>query len=243
MFRRSWLPCLAWAWLLFAIACGSPEPVGGQDDAGLPDAAALDAGLPSSDASVADAGDESDASVPVDDGNPTRVACTSRFGSALTDTHGRLDGYLVSIVQPGSSRCNGDDSHMHLQIRMNGSIYDVAVNVGAAYGTDDVFYVEKDEPLVDGTWSEGWHPGYSLDYVGLGVHSGELAALSKSALTKKLNGSLADANHVSIYATGYGHDGAHLVHRNGYGRDGAVVIRPLSGAPRYLMFRFSDQSF
>src|SRR5690349_417423 len=41
------------------------------------------------------------------DGTPDRQACTGNFGTSLSATHGRMDGYLVSIVQPGGSHaCN-----------------------------------------------------------------------------------------------------------------------------------------
>src|SRR5262249_9474429 len=65
-----------------------------------------------------------DASVP-DDGTPTRVPCTGNFGALLSAIHGRMDGYLVSIVAPGGSHaCNGDASHVHLQVQVHGATYD-----------------------------------------------------------------------------------------------------------------------
>src|SRR5438067_2630794 len=66
------------------------------------------------------------------DGTPTRQSCTGSFGSQLSSRFGRLDGYVVSVVAPGGSRaCNGDSGHVHLQLSMNGKIYDVAVNTDA----------------------------------------------------------------------------------------------------------------
>lgn len=70
-------------------------------------------------------------------------------------------------------------------------------------------------------------------------HSPAFATTNASALEQKL----ASVNHVSIFATGYGPDGAHLVHRNGGGHDGAVVLWPLSDSPDFLVFRFSTQPF
>src|SRR5215813_10038860 len=70
------------------------------------------------------------ANMQVDDGTPTRQTCTSQFGNALSSTFGRLDGYLVSIVPPMTGPCNADTAHVHLQIKMNNQIYDVAVDVG-----------------------------------------------------------------------------------------------------------------
>ena len=98
------------------------------------------------------------------DGTPVRQPCTSQFGHALTSVYGRLDGFLVAIVQPGSGNaCNADTSHVHLQVKMNGAIYDVAVNVGSTGTTDDVHTTTRDIPLPQ--WSEGWHPGVLEDYV------------------------------------------------------------------------------
>ena len=67
----------------------------------------------------------------VEDGTPTRQACTSLFGDKLSgsDTFGRLDGYLVAIVAPsGMNSCNADTSHVHLQVKMMNAIYDVAID-------------------------------------------------------------------------------------------------------------------
>src|SRR5690349_2831550 len=71
------------------------------------------------------------------DGAPMRLPCTGSFGSALSTSYGRLDGYLVAIVPPGNGGCNADTDHIHLQVKMNGAIYDVAVNVGSP-AMDDV---------------------------------------------------------------------------------------------------------
>ena len=54
---------------------------------------------------------------------------------------------------------------------------------------------------------------------------------------------MANANHVSIFATGYGPGGAHLVHRNGGGNDGAIVLDPLAPKAHLFVFHFSNQSF
>ena len=179
---------------------------------------------------------------PVGDGPPTRQACTNQLGSALSQTHGRLDGYLVAIVPPGGSNCNADSSHVHLQVKMSGAVYDVAVNVGSA-PPSDVWHDDFDAPMPDGAWAEGWHPGYALDYVKVGVHATTFTNQSMDGLVTELQDELADANHVSVFATAYGSDGAHLVHRTGGGNDGAIVVKPLSAKPHFLMFRFSDQSF
>jgi hypothetical protein len=180
------------------------------------------------------------------DGTPTRQACTSNFGSGLTQVFGRLDGYLVAIVQPGSmNTCNDDDAHVHLQIRMNGSIYDIAIDAtDGSTGVDDVHTATLDIPLPGGSaWSEGWHPNQSVDYPTLGMHSTSMPLDSKAQVVSTLESDLATVNHISVYATGYGPDGAHLVHRNGGNQDGLVVTEPTSAQPHARLFAFSDQTF
>ena len=212
-------------WLLFLAACGGA--------ASMPDASAVDA--------QADAGPPGPDAPYLPDGTPTRMPCTNSLGSALTTVHGRLDGYLVAIVPSTTHSCNGDDTHVHLQVRANGSVYDVAVNVSDPQNVD---YLAKDMALPDGAWSEGWHPGQAalLDYPSLGLHAADFAPTPQGTLETAINTELADANHGSIFMTGYGPDGGHLVHRNGNGADGAIVIRPL-GASRLLMLHFANQAF
>lgn len=167
------------------------------------------------------------------DGTAERRACTSTFGHALTKTFGRLDGILVSIVSRDHGGCNGDSSHIHLQVESHAATYDVAVNL-------DGLSAEVTHPLVSGTWSDGWHSGVSLDYVrDLGVHAASFVAASETALERQL----AEADHVSVFATGYGTGGVHLVHRNGSDHDGAIVVYLLSESPRFLVFRFAQQVF
>jgi hypothetical protein len=175
------------------------------------------------------------------DGAPTRQACTNNLGSALDMQHGRLDGYLVAIVPTTSRNCNGDSSHVHLQVRVSGAVYDVAVNVSDPAG---VGFVAQDLALPGAPWAEGWHPGQAalLDYPSLGVHSTTMTPMAEPALSSALMGELATANHVSIYLTGYGPDGGDYVHRRGGGLDGAIFLRP-QGQSRALMFRFVDQNF
>ena len=174
-----------------------------------------------------------DGRIHVDDGTPTRQPCTSAFGSGLTASaaFGRLDGYLVAIVAPGASGCNADSSHVHLQVRMKNAIYDVAIDVtDGQTNVDDVHTATRDQEMPTTTlpWTEGWHTGIGVDYVALGVHSTDLALQTKSEMTATLMSDLATANHISIYATTYGSDGVHLVHRNAGGHDGLIVTEPLS---------------
>jgi hypothetical protein len=178
----------------------------------------------------------------LDDGVPTHVACTDTLGYSLTTSHGRLDGFLVSIVAPGHGGCNADSAHLHLQVRMKGAVYDVAVAVVSQSGSPDVYFAERDGLLTGLSWTEGWHLGSPLDYVQLGVHSGSFTATAQAKLAQQLTTELNDVNHISIFGTGYDSSGLHLIHRN-KGNDGAIVVRPLSAAPRALLFHFGDQTF
>jgi len=131
-----------------------------------------------------------------------------------------------------------------LQIRMNAMIYDIAIDVtDEATMTDDVHTTTRDAALPGDPWSEGWHTGVLADYTSFGLHSTDLALDSKADLVQTLQTDLATANHVSIYATSYGPDGAHLVHRNGSGHDGILVTEPLSTPAHLRFFSFTDQSF
>jgi hypothetical protein len=184
----------------------------------------------------ADAGTHGPDAAPGSDGTPTRQACTSNYGSALSAGFGRIDGYLVAIVPIGASGCNGDSTHVHLQVKMNGSIYDVAVNA-------DGNFDEGDLALPDGAWSEGWH-SVTLDYPTIGVHSTAFQSLGLSATGQKIEQELATANHISVFMQAYtGSDagsGGHDVHRYGSGHDGAIVIRPLDSVAHVLFFDFAS---
>lgn len=180
----------------------------------------------------------------IPDGAPTRLPCTDNFGDGLSSAHGRLDGILVALVPPGESLCNGDDDHLHLQVLANDEVYDVSINMRSSFGDPDVQFLTTPAQLFSEPWAEGWHPDLKLDYaVSLGVRSDDFTPYTLNVLTQKVEAALATANHVSIYGTGYGAEGMHKVHREGYGRDGAVVLEPLSGDSRFLLFRFADQTF
>ncbi|HWL88221.1 MAG TPA: lamin tail domain-containing protein [Polyangiaceae bacterium] len=179
------------------------------------------------------------------DGTPTRQQCTGNFGAALSTSFARLDGFLVSIIQPGQgSSCNGDANHVHLQVLMKGGIYDVAVNVDSNQGTPNVNFEKLSAPLADGAWSEGWHTADSFDYVNtLGAHSGDFPSFTPSQLAQEVTNDLATVNHISVFMTGYSGAGGHLIHRNATNQDGAIVTQPLSSNPQYLLFHFANQTF
>jgi hypothetical protein len=233
------------------VACGgtgSNQSSG--HDAGARDAAA-DAGAPSHDASPdarADGPSEASETSGPPDGTPTYTsACTplsSQTGTAIDTSHGRLDGYLSFVVPiGGSSACNGDDSHVHLQITMDGNIYDVAVDTGRFSG--DVLLYETNMPIPDGAWSEGWHGTDALTYTSLGIHSTQFTPEVPAALGTKLQAELAGVNHISVFGTGYAQgNGCHDVHyEDGNGNDGALVLEPLSATSHVIFFRFSTDTF
>ena len=184
--------------------------------------------------------DAHEASVDAADGVPMRRACTSQFGSALSTSYGRLDGYLVAIVQPGGGGCSADADHVHLQVLANGAVYDVAVNVGSS-GADDVHTTTRE--LAFPPWVEGWHTNVAEDYVSLDIHSMDIPLGTHQANAAALTADLANANHISIFGTGYGPDGAHLIHRNGSGHDGFVITEPLSSPSHARLFSFTSQTF
>jgi len=173
------------------------------------------------------------------------VACTGSFGSQMTTAFGRLDGFLVSIVNiNGSSTCRGDNNHLHLQVKVNGQIEDIAVNVESTTGDPNVDFRTFNAPLADGAWVEGWHPNVKLDYAtNLGVSSTSFTSLTLTQLQSQLDSLLANANHVSIFATGFDGTGGHDIHREPTNHDGAIVINPTTGSPTYLLFHFSTQTF
>ncbi len=221
--------------LLLACSGGSTHVIGGTEtDAGgatTADASSSDAGGTTKDAA---GGSTFDAANDPADGPPTRKACTSAFGGALSAVHGRMDGVLVAIVPPSAHMCNADSTHVHLQVLVSNAVYDVAVNV-------DGLAADVSHAMVDGPWLEGWHTTSDLlDYpTTLGVHSGVFATTNAQSLMN----ALANVNHISVFATGYGATGVHLVHRKGNGNDGAIVANPLGAEPHFFVFRFSTDSF
>jgi hypothetical protein len=207
----------------------------------------------SSGGSTVDAGgtQSSDGSVvssPGDGGPaPRNSACTptsKQTGTLVNTPHGRLDGTLVYVLPVGgSSACNGDDSHVHLQIAVSGLVYDVAVDVGST--GDDVGMYQTTLALPDGAWAEGWHGSDSLSYSTLGLHSTEFPTTSPSDIAASVESLVEDTAEISIFCTGYSEgDGCHDVHyENGNGDDGAIVLNPAAATPTILFFRFSDQTF
>ena len=178
-----------------------------------------------------------DAAPAFDDGTPTRTACVNKLGNGLSPAHGRLDGTLVSIVGANDRGCPSDPSHLHLQVKMNGAVYDIAINLDGLEGETDV-------RLPGIPYAEGWHP-MDLDYIGdLGLHSTAITLASPGPIRDRVVTALAKANHISIFGTGYpGSDGAHIVHYKGAGLDGAIVVNPSAPQAHVIVFRFDNDTF
>ncbi len=221
------------AFPVVAAACGS-ESTGET----MADAAAIDAGAGDDATSVVDATPPpppvQDAGSPADAGAaPIRRACTSAFGTELSNDYGILDGRLVAIVPEGVTKCNGDRTHVHLQVLMAGSVYDVAVNT-------DGQTTEVQAPPVGGPFREGWRVRPRFDYAtNLNVHSTAFRTTNATTIERRL----ANVDRIRVYGIGYGPDGAHLIHRNGNARDGALLLNPDGPTSPYLLFRFVDQTF
>lgn len=240
--RRYALTALA----LLAAAC-APSAVSPTDGATL-DAtseAALDAAAPP------DAPAETSADATADTAPEGSLAgpCASAFGASMPAGYLRTDGYLVAAVGPEDSQCAMPNSdHLVLQLRVQGAVYRLVVNVlSTVAGVDpDVRYGELSHALPGPAWQEGFHVGLSLDYardLGVRAEQAPFAPLAMPALVAQVRSRLALGAPVSVFAQGSGGSSAHLVHRYGSNHDGAVVLDPQGSAPRMLLFHFANQSF
>ena len=228
------------------VACSGSSSTASAGDAGSNDG---DGGASGADGSASDGASGNDGGSASDggggsDGTPTRQACVTPNGTAITMSFGRLDGYLVALVPPGQHSCNGDSDHLHLQVKANGAIYDVAVNMKSQQDptNPDVFLAERDHAIPGGAWAEGWHPA-SDDYVQLGLHSTDFTQMPLAQLAAKVEADLGPANHISVLCTGYGPTGCHDVHRRGGNTDGAIIMNPLSSPSHLFLFHFAAQTF
>ena len=179
---------------------------------------------------------------------PKALPCAASFGSSLTNAFGRLDGTVRAVVPPGFPGCPQPNStHVVVQVDMAGQAYRMVVNVRSSMGDPRVFFRTLDAPLVGPAWSEGWHPGYTLDYASdLHVTSDTFTPMEMDALVDTMTSPIELGAKISVFATSSGGanaSGAHLVHRNFVNADGAIVVGPDTGAPTYLLFRFDEQLF
>lgn len=222
------------------LGCSSENVIHVSADSGASDAA-VEA---SSDASMSDAS--------TGDGGDKAGPCAMTFGTALTPAFARIDGTVVAVVPPNDQACAAPNStHLVIQVMMGGAVYRMVVDVLSSTadpdsGSYDVLFTELDAPLAAGTWAEGWHPGFALDYVTtLSVHSPTFTAMKEADLVAKITSEIELGDHISIFATATSAepDSAHLVHRNHTNADGAIVVHPDSANPHYLLLRFSEQVF
>lgn len=172
------------------------------------------------------------------------AGCVDRFGSALTDSYGRLDGKLVAVVRPTDTQCpTYNNDHLVLEIEMGGDVYRVVVNViSDRAGDQRVRFYEVEAPL-ERPYSVGWHTDVALDYVNdLEVHNADFEPLEMDPLIERLSASLTIGAPIAAFTVSSGGDSSHLVHRNRLDADGAIVIDP-QGSPHYLLLAFATQSF
>jgi len=196
-----------------------------------------------------DAPTAADTGMTADTGTPAmrNASCTplsAQTGTDINTAHGRLDGTLVFVVDEGTGKnCNGDDSHVHLQIEVSGSVYDVAVDIGTA-PSDEVGMYEETMAVPGGAWAEGWHDD-TLAYPSIGVHSTSFVTMAPNAMASQVESLLATTSKISIFCTVYSTDnGCHDVHyENGSGKDGAIVLDPTAAMSPVLFFRFTTDSF
>jgi hypothetical protein len=177
------------------------------------------------------------------------VTSGSAWGNGLSTQFGRLDGTLTAIATPGSSQCNqSNPTHLVIELTANGAPYPLVLNVNDARSGSPVDFGETDAALVGEPWQQGWHTdsGEHLDYANnLNVHSDAFTPYGVSDLVNKVVCELTPGDNMSIYALGWGSNGAHDIHRNtgGGGADGAVVIHADQSTVHYMMFHFANQSF
>jgi hypothetical protein len=210
-----------------------------------PEASAPEASAP------VDAGHVTEAAPPLDAGvsAPRNASCTptkQQLGTLTDSPHGRMDGTLVYVVNVGEDKqCNGDDSHVHLQVEVSGNVYDVAVDIGTA-PNDEVGMYQTTIALPDGAWSEGWHDSDDLSYPSLGLSSTSFTTMDPDHMAAQVEALLASTTQISIFCKGYTPqgNGCHDVHyEDGSGGDGALVLNPTAATSPVLFFRFTTQSF
>lgn len=172
--------------------------------------------------------------------------CTDKFGNALTNAFGRLDGTVLAVVKPTDVKCPfPNNDHVVVEVVMNGDAYRLVVNVQSSFGDPNVRYVELPHAMPAPAWAGGWHTGLSLDYVAdFGVHSdATFTAYPLAVLSDKIADAITIGQKISVYAQSSGGSSAHQIHRNDGKVDGAMVLDPDSAKPRVMLFHFGDQTF
>ena len=173
------------------------------------------------------------------------AGCVGQFGNALTDGFGRLDGTVVAVLAPGNTTCpRSNNDHLILEVRVGGDVYRMVAAMESTVGDPNMAFKETPHALVGPAWSDGWHPGVPLDFVGdLGLHRADFTPKPMLDLADAMTAPIEVGATISVFATVEGaDDSAHLIHRNFAGADGAIVVDP-DGSPRFLTTRFDNQLF
>jgi hypothetical protein len=205
---------------------------------GVPPAPPVDAGQ--LDLGVADAG--------VDAGSKA-AGCASVFGTGLPTSFGRFDGVVTAVVTPADTQCALPNSdHVVVQVRTDAGIYRMVVNVQSSFGDPDVRLAAISAPLLGGPWSEGWHPGLTLDYpTNLSMHTDAgFTPMPMALLIQRVSDEITVGEKISVFADSSGgtySDSTHKIHRNGGFKDGALVLNPEAASARWLLFHFANQTF
>jgi hypothetical protein len=214
------------------------------------------------DAEIADSGVIADAASDVDDSamldagasdaetasDASKTAgCVATFGTACPAGYVRIDGTIVAVIAPGDMSCPRPNSdHVIVEMRVNGDVYRIVVNVLSTSGDPDVRFAQVQLPLLAPAFSEGFHTGLALDYpTNLGLHAGmaPFVTTPEAMLASEVIAKLEVGAKLAVYAQGTGGDSVHLVHRYGMNEDGALVVNPDAVAPTWLVFHFADQTF
>ena len=176
--------------------------------------------------------------------------CSATFGNAITDAHGRVDGIITAVVEPGNTRCvQANNDHVVVQVRFNNAIYRMVINIESNGTVAEIRMRSLPHALVGPVFAEGWHPNVNFDYANdLGVHSADAGWQPESlaAASRRVADALTIGAPIAVFATSFGGafaSGAHLVHRTAPNVDGALVVDPTSSAPQYILFHFADQTF
>lgn len=173
------------------------------------------------------------------------AACASTFGDKLTNAFGRVDGVVTAVVRPSDVSCPlPNNDHVIIQIRMEGAIYRLVVNVQSNRGADlRVRMATMEHALLGEPWAEGFHIGIPVDYpTMLNAHSDAFTPDEMDPLVAKIADAITIGAKLSVFATSSGGSSAHKVHRNGGNRDGAIILDP-DTKPRWFLFAFADQTF
>ena len=244
--RKRWLLGPVSALLL---ACSS-EPIEDGSSSSSSSSGSGSSGSGSSGSGSSGSGDAGDVGEDAGDAGARALdeQCASSFGSALTAPYGRIDGTLLAVVSPGNEQCalpNG--SHVVLQVLWQGEVYRLVVNVESKRGDDpDIYLRTLDHSWVGPAFAEGWHTGLSFDYAtDLDVHASDDAweKVDKPTAVQRIEDAVSLDAQISVFASTDGGSSAHLIHRNKPGKDGAIVFAPTSATPRWMLFRFAEQSF